>query len=90
MAIQATVTTVYGEERLLYIRLNNMETSNHGVTSQAKFRGFLSMEAYDNKNHFMWEQDIEFIADVSQPLWPQAYEALKAEADLTDAVDLMD
>lgn len=89
MAIQATVTTAYGEERSLYIRLNNMETSNHGVTSQAKFRGFLSQEAFANLSHYMWECDIEFVADVSQPLWPQAYEALKAEIHLVDAVDLL-
>lgn len=90
MAIQATVTTEYGEERSLYIRLNNMESSNHGTASQAKFRGFLSREAFDNKNHYMWECDIEFAADVSQALWSQAYEALKVQIHLEDAVDLVE
>lgn len=66
-----------------------MEVSNHGFTSQAKFRGFLSQEAFDNGSRYMWEHDIEFFADVSQPLWPQAYEALKSAVDLTDAVDLV-
>lgn len=88
MAIQATVTTSFGEDRSLYIRLNNLESSNHGVVSQAKFRGFLSQEAFENKSHYMWERDIEFVADVSQPLWPQAYEALKVDAELVDSVDL--
>lgn len=90
MAIQATVTTEFGEERNLYIRLNNIETSNHGVTSQVKFRGFLSQEAFDDKKHYMWECDIEFVADVSQPLWPQAYTALKEQIHLEDAIDLFD
>ena len=47
MAIQATVTTVHGEERSLYLRVNNSEISNHGMTSQALVRGFLSKEAFE-------------------------------------------
>lgn len=90
MAIQATVATEYGEERNIYIRLNNIEASNHGVPCSVKFRGFLSKEAFDNGNRYLWEKDIEFLADVNLPLWAQAYEALKAEINLTDAVDLAD
>lgn len=90
MAIQATVTTEYGEDRNLYIRLNNLESSNHGVASSAKFRGFLSQEAFHAGNHYLWERDVEFVADVSLPLWPQAYEVLKVEAGLVDAVELVD
>ena len=42
MAIIATVKTPLSEDRKLYIRLNNIETSNHGAPSMAKFRGFIS------------------------------------------------
>lgn len=90
MAIQATVATEYGEDRSLYIRLNNLESSNHGVASKAKFRGFLSQETFADGKHYLWERDIEFVADVSLPLWPQAYEVLKVEAGLLDAVDFVD
>lgn len=76
MAIKATVTTPHGEERELYIRLNNVESSNHGVASHALFRGFLSKEAFESGAHFLWEREVEFRADVSLPLWPQAYAAL--------------
>lgn len=90
MAIKATVTDAYGEERNLYIRLNNMESSNHGVSSLAKFRGFLNQQAFNDKRHYLWEYDIELIADVSLPLWPQAYDALKQAVGFTDAVDLVE
>lgn len=90
MAIQATVTDAYGEQRNLYIRLNNIESSNHGVASYAKFRGFLSQGAFSDNRQYLWEQDVEFIADVSQSLWPQAYDALKQVAAFADAVDLLE
>ena len=76
MATIQTVQTFYGEDRELYIRLNNIEVSNHGVVSFAKFRGFVSRETYLSGGKYLWEQDIQFNADVSQPLWPQAYEKL--------------
>lgn len=82
MAISATVKTLFGEERNLYIRLNNLESSNHGAESLAKFRGFLSKEAFQAGSHFMWEFDLIFTADVTQSLWNQAYEKLK-EAGIT-------
>lgn len=90
MAIQATVTTEYGESRRLYIRVNNIETSNHGVPSNVKFRGFLSREAFDTGARSVWEADMEFMADIAVPLWPQAYEALKSERNWGDALDLME
>lgn len=90
MAIKATVIDSFGEERSLYIRLNNVESSNHGVASTAKFRGFISQQAFIDKCHYLWESDIAFDADVSRPLWPQAYAALKAEYPLVAPVDLME
>ncbi|MGL4756437.1 MAG: hypothetical protein ACRCXB_29125 [Aeromonadaceae bacterium] len=78
MAIKAVVETVHGEERELYIRLNNVEASNHGVEATAKFRGYISQEKFEAGANYLWEQDIEFVADVTQPLWGQAYQALKS------------
>lgn len=75
MAILKTVPTQFGEDRELYIRLNNVEVSNHGVKAVALFRGFLSQEAFNNGSHFMYEQVVEFDADVSAPIWGQAYAA---------------
>lgn len=90
MAIQGTVTTEYGEKRNLYIRLNNIEASNHGVPSSAKFRGFISKEAFDSGSRYLWEKDIEFVVDVSLPLWGQAYDALKIQVGVVDAVAFTD
>ncbi len=87
MAIQATVTTQFGEDREVYIRLNNIEASNHGVPASALFRGFLSREAFEAGAHYVWETQVEFQPDVSQPLWPQAYEELKAQEHFTSAED---
>jgi len=77
MAIKATIKTKFGEERELYVRLNNVEVSNHGVKSRALFRGFLSKEAFDGGASYIHEELIEFNADVAVPLWGQAYDKLK-------------
>lgn len=87
MAIKATVPTQFGEDREVYIRLNNVEASNHGATSLALFRGFLSKEAFNAGAHYVWEKWVEFTPDVSQPLWHQAYAALIAQEGL-DAVEV--
>lgn len=79
MAITATVTTQFGEDRVVYIRLNNLEANNHGMPAQALFRGFLSAEAFAAGSHYVSEHSVEFTPDVSLPLWPQAYAALVAQ-----------
>lgn len=79
MAIKTTVNTQFGEDREVYIRLNNIEASNHGLPSSALFRGFLSQAAFEGGSHYVWEKQVEFTPDVSQPLWGQAYAALCAE-----------
>ncbi len=84
MGLERKITTQFGEDRELYIRLNNVEASNHGVTSHALFRGFLSEQAYQGGAAFMWERAVEFTPDVSKPIWKQAYEALEAELDAED------
>lgn len=73
MAILQTVETMFGEEKELYIRVNSVEVSNHGVKASALLRGFASKEAFEDKKHYMYEETIEFDADVSGNLWEQAY-----------------
>ena len=90
MAILAVVATQYGEERKLYIRLNNIEVNNHGVLSCVKFRGFLSKDAFEKGRRCVWEKDFEFFADINKPLWKQAYELLKTESSLSDLADSPD
>lgn len=87
MAIKAEIETSFGEARECYIRLNNIEASNHGMPATALFRGFLSQEAFENGAHYVWEQSVEFTPDVSQPLWPQAYLAIAAKEEL-DATEV--
>lgn len=77
MAILARVKTIHGEEKELYIRINNVEVSNHGVKATALIRGFVSKDAFDNKMHFLHEEYVEFDSDVSEPLWGQVYSELK-------------
>ncbi len=76
MAINAKIKTSFGEERDCYIRLNHVEASNHGVTSNALFRAFLSEEAFKSGAHYVAEFPVEFEADASGVIWEQAYAAL--------------
>lgn len=76
MAILATIETAYGDERECYVRLNNVEVSNHGVPGYALFRAFLSREAFEGGGRFVQEFHVNFEPDVTAPLWPQAYAAL--------------
>ena len=76
MAITTTIKTRFGEDRDCYIRLNSIEASNHGILAKALFRAFLSQEAFQAGSHYVAEFDVEFPADVSAPLWEQAYDAL--------------
>jgi hypothetical protein len=85
MAVKVTSETSFGETRELYVRLNNVETSNHGVKTFALFRGFLSKEAFENGKSYVWERSVEFDADVSKPLWKQAYDALAADPEFKHA-----
>lgn len=87
MAIKAIVPTQFGEDREVYIRLNNVEASNHGATSLALFRGFLSKDAFKAGAHYVWEKWIEFTPDVSKPIWEQAYQAL-IELENLDATEV--
>lgn len=87
MAVLAEIETSFGELRECYIRLNNVEASNHGVNASALFRGFISQGAFEEGKSFVFEKAIEFDADVTLPLWEQAYNALKSLPEFTDAED---
>ena len=86
MAINSTIETSYGVTIPAYIRLNNIEASNHGVMANALFRGFASKEAFQSGKSYLWEKQIQFSPDVSKPLWEQAYAALLASENFVDAV----
>ena len=73
MAIKAVVKTIYGKDVELYLRINNIDVSNHGVESIALIRGYISKEAFDSGNHYAYQESINFDADVSSNLWEQAY-----------------
>jgi len=79
MAVLAIVTTKHGEDRELYVRVNNIEVSNHGVKATALLRGFLSKEAFDNGSHYMHELTIEFDCDVTGNIWEQAYKEAESQ-----------
>ena len=87
MAIKATVVTEYGEQRELYIRLNNVAVSNHGEPAKALFRGFASAEAFATHSRFLYELELDYAADVTQNVWDQAYCALKTVNGFESATD---
>lgn len=87
MALIANLETNFGEPRDLYVRINNVEASNHGMPAQALARGFVSREAFQAGKRFVWERQFEFLPDVSLPMWEQAYVALKSEPEFAASVD---
>lgn len=87
MALTATLTTQYGETRSLYVRINNLESSNHGVQSNILFRGYVGQAEFAAGGGFVYEQELKVDLDVTQPLWEQAYLALKATEQFANAVD---
>lgn len=83
MAVMVKVETDAGETRELYVRVNSVErVANHGAPCVALFRGYISREASDARKAFVWEKTIEFVPDITKPLWNQAYAALLVR-DLT-------
>ncbi len=78
MAIIATVKTMYGEDRELYIRINHAEINNHNVNSEFTFRGYL-VEVDYSEAKYIYEHIINMIVDVTGNIWQQAYEKLKEE-----------
>lgn len=89
MALKATIETNFGETREIYVRINNVEVSNHGAPANALFRGFLSREAFLAGKSFVFEKELQFTPNLSAPLWEQAYVAAKKDdplfANATDA-----
>lgn len=87
MALSNSMTTQFGENRQLYVRINNMSVSNHGVNASVLFRGYLSQEAFQAGGMFLWEQEMDIPLAVDHSLWTQAYQALKATEQFQNAVD---
>lgn len=95
MAVTQTLVTEFGENRELYVRVNNLtannhgegSTTNHGGINTVLFRGYYSEEAFRNSGRFVWELEMNVVFDVSLALWPQAYTVLKSTPDFADAVD---
>jgi hypothetical protein len=80
MAIQMVVDTDFGETRELYIRINNIDAlNNHGSKCSVLFRGYISEAAFEARKGYMWERQIEFVPDVAQNIWEQAYTELKSQ-----------
>lgn len=81
MAVKIRTQTLYGEERELYVRVNNFEQlTNHDEAGPDRvlIRGYISKEAFDERRAFVWELALDVTIDVSLPAWPQVYDALKA------------
>lgn len=79
MAFTVKLITDFGEERELYVRLNNFDQlANHGVPAIARFRGYVSKEAFEAGARFVWEKTLEIEADAPDAPWKLAYAALKA------------
>lgn len=77
MAIVTDVILNTGETKNLYLRVNNVDASNHGVESKFLVRGFLSEQSFRDGYHYLHEEVINFTPDVSVSLWDQAYSRLK-------------
>ncbi|CAG8864063.1 hypothetical protein [Pseudomonas fluorescens] len=87
MALTASLTTSYGETRDLYVRVNNLSTSNHGVSSSALYRGYIVEEQFRAGGGYVWERELEFMVDVSGDIWTQAYQALKEQPEFAGSTD---
>ena len=87
MAVTASLTTSYGETRDLYVRVNSLSTSNHGVSSSALFRGYMGQEQFQAGGGYVWEFEMDFMVDVSGQIWEQAYEALKGLPEFSVCTD---
>ncbi|MBN9220411.1 MAG: hypothetical protein J0I79_20885 [Mesorhizobium sp.] len=92
MALKAILETSFGETRELYVRLNNFDTVSKHAQSAARFRGFLSQEAFEAGKSFVWEREISFVADLSDgadAIARQAYGALRGQcAEFGEASDI--
>lgn len=87
MALSAKIETSFGEKRAVYVRVNSMIVSNHGLATLVLYRGFLSAESFKGGSSFVWELEAQVDLDVSLPLWDQAYAHLKTLPEFADATD---
>jgi hypothetical protein len=88
MGIMHTTMTDYGETRTMYVRLNNLEASNHGMPASALFRGYINKAAYQAGAKYVWEREVSFTPDLSKPLWTEAYNALISQEGVSDPTEI--
>ena len=88
MAVLINLTTKYGETREMYVRINNVEASNHGVETHVLFRSYISRDAFKAGANYVDDHPLSFMADVTKPLWEQAFDKLKEL--YPDAVDVLE
>jgi hypothetical protein len=74
-----------GMQGEFYLRVNNVEASNHNTKNFALVRYYASKEAFDSGKNFIEEDGIEFECACSDNLWEKAY--LKLRETYPDAVD---
>ena len=82
MALQKRVIDDLGRDVELYVRLNSAEVSNHGVMGHFLFRGYASKDAFIGGGRYLWEYSLEVSVNVSEPIWKQAYDAIRSDGDV--------
>ncbi|MEZ9643123.1 hypothetical protein AB4289_15395 [Vibrio cyclitrophicus] len=87
MGITATVPTMLGHKKNIYIRINNIASNNHGELTTALFRGYESKASFEAGAHYIYEESFKYMADVGRDLWNQSYEAYKEQALYPDIQD---
>ena len=80
--MQITITDQFDNERTIFIRLDSVSVTRSGEGSAAVFKGFVSQASADDYvSDAVWVREIQFDADLSQPLPGQAFAALEAALD---------
>lgn len=92
MALMIQLDSKHGLDQPLYWRLNNFEQFSNRepdgrrLPAVARFRGFLSEDAFRAGKHFLDERLVEFTpSSASADMASEAYEALKAADHTPDA-----
>lgn len=87
MAVQVSMPMPWGETRSIYVRLNDFEQlANHDVPAIARFRGYVSKQAFEEGAAFVLERLVSFPANAPDNPWSLAYEALMALPEFANAV----
>jgi len=96
MGIKARVMTKFGEKRDCYVRINNVDdvqNNKDGTTVKPRLRAYL--DSFENGKPYVWDSveadlKLEFIVDISKPLWDQIYEELIKDEAFKSALEIID